>query len=318
MKKDVLANVPSYVSKSLQLALLLEVSAYPKPGNVHRNADFSDTRYEHFLASAVAVAPYFRLAAERGVRFSKGEIPSSQIGIGQLIRDSTESMLKWQRGGNTLLGAVILLMPIAVSAGATLFEGNFSLQKLRRKIKQVVTSTTAKDAVNIYEAIEIAQPGGLGEAPELDVNDPQSKRKILKEGISLYEIFKIASAYDSICAEWVRNYPITFEIGYPFFKEQIEKTGDINLATVHTFLKILAEIPDTLVIRKAGKEKAQEISLEAKEILELGGLETESGKKALIEFDNRLRHNSNSLNPGTTADLVSAVLAINILEGYRP
>jgi len=318
MEKDFPANASCYVSECLQLALLLEVSAYPKPGNVHRNADFSDTRYEHFLASAVAVAPYFKLAAERGFYLQSGKISVGQVGIGELIRDSAKDMRRWQSGGNTLLGAIILLMPIAVAAGAVLAEGNFSLPRLREKIRRIVTSSTAEDAVNVYEAIAIAQPGGLGKAPDLDVNDPESKRRIVEEGISLYEVFKIASAYDSICAEWVNNYPITFDIGYPYFKRQIEKANDVNLATVNTFLKILAEVPDTLIVRKAGKDKALEVSLEAKRILELGGLETEAGKMELIKFDNRLRHAGNSLNPGTTADIVSAVLAISILEGYRP
>jgi len=318
MEKGFPAYIPCYVSECLQLALLLEVSAYPKPGNVHRNADFSDTRYEHFLASAVAVAPYFKLAAERGFQLQSGKISVSQVKIGELIRDSAKNIWRWQSGGNTLLGAVILLMPIAVAAGAVLAEGNFSLLRLREKIRRIVTSSTSEDAVNVYEAIAIAQPGGLGKAPDLDVNDPESKRRIIEEGISLYDVFKIASAYDSICAEWVNNYPITFDIGYPFFKRQIEKTNDVNLATVNTFLKILAEVPDTLIVRKAGKKKALEVSLEAKRILELGGLGTEAGMKELIEFDYRLRHSGNSLNPGTTADIVSAVLALNILEGFRP
>jgi len=318
MGEEVGVDIPNYVSACLQLALLLEVSAYPKPGNVHRNADFSDTRYEHFLASTVAVSPYFRLAAERGVLISTGRLSRSQARIGQIIRDSAKNMQRWQRGGNTLLGAVILLSPIAVAAGTVLSKGKFSLQELREEIGKIVVSTTAEDAVNIYEAIEIAQPGGLGRAPDLDVSNPKSKERILKENISLYKVFKIASEYDSICSEWVNNYPITFEIGYPYFKKQIEKTNDINLATVNTFLKILAEVPDTLIARKAGMEKATEVSTEAKRIFELGGLETEVGKKEIINFDRKLRTASNSLNPGTTADIVSAVLALNILEGYRP
>ena len=318
MEKRFPAYISCYVSECLQLALLLEVSAYPKPGNVHRNADFSDTRYEHFLASAVAVAPYFKLAAERGFQLQSGKISVGQVGIGELIRDSAKNMRRWQSGGNTLLGAVILLMPIAVAAGAVLAEGKISLPRLREKIWYIVTSSTSEDAVNVYEAIEIAQPGGLGKAPDLDVRNPESKKRIIEEGISLYEVFKIASAYDSICSEWVNNYPITFDIGYPFFKEQIEKTKDVNLATINTFLKILAEVPDTLIARKAGKEKALEVSLEAKRILELGGLETEIGRRELIEFDNRLRRDGNCLNPGTTADIVSAVLALSILEGFRP
>ena len=58
-------EIAEHVSRCLELAILLEVSAHPKPGNVHRTADFRETRYEHFLASAVAVAPHFKHTAER-------------------------------------------------------------------------------------------------------------------------------------------------------------------------------------------------------------------------------------------------------------
>jgi triphosphoribosyl-dephospho-CoA synthase len=75
---------------------------------------------------------------------------------------------------------------------------------------------------------------------------------------------------------------------------------------------------DTFIERKVGKEKALGISIEAKKILELGGLETAVGKKSLAEFDKKLRSKGNSCNPGTTADLTAAALALATLSGYRP
>src|SRR5918995_3951284 len=44
------------VAAAAQLACLLEASA-PKPGNVSPGLHFHDTRYEDFLASAVAIGP---------------------------------------------------------------------------------------------------------------------------------------------------------------------------------------------------------------------------------------------------------------------
>ena len=38
-----------------QLASALEASGTPKPGNVHRNADFHQTSFEHFLAGSIAL-----------------------------------------------------------------------------------------------------------------------------------------------------------------------------------------------------------------------------------------------------------------------
>jgi triphosphoribosyl-dephospho-CoA synthase len=92
----------------------------------------------------------------------------------------------------------------------------------------------------------------------------------------------------------------------------------LNKAIIHTFLKVLAEYPDTFIARKTGIEKAKEVSAKARKILELGGLETSLGRKNLHEFDEALRRSSNDLNPGTTADIVAAALALCILNGYRP
>ena len=305
-----------YISRCLELAILLEVSAYPKPGNVHRTADFPETRYEHFLASAVAITPSFKKAAEQGVKVSEGKIDPSEVGIGSIIRDAVDRMRRCQSGGNTLLGAIILLAPIAVAAG--MVNKQFSLHKLRENIKVIVESSTPADAVDVYDAISVVNPGGLGKSPKLDVTDPTSKNRILKEQVTLFETFQIASAYDSIASEWVTNYPITFDLGYPYFIRQLGETGDINTATVHAFLKILSEVPDTFISRKVGQAKAESISAEAGRILKEGGLATALGRNLLQKFDRKLRDPAHDLSPGTTADITEAVLVLNNLSGYKP
>jgi len=319
MALKTLDDLPDHVSKCLQLAILLEVSAYPKPGNVHRTADFPKTRYEHFLASAVALAPHFRHAAKQGIEVFNKEVTLSQVGIGKTIKNAVEDAIAWQYGGNTLLGSIILLIPMSAAAGLTL-AGNspLSINKFRKNLASVVEATTAEDAVNVYDAITLAQPGGLGKAPQLDVTDIKSKQKIMKEGISLFEVFKISASWDSISTEWISNYHITFDIGYPFFVRQLEATKDVNVATVHTYLKVLSEVPDTLIIRKAGAKKAKQISVQAKRILEAGGLTTQKGRRSVSTLDQELHDPDHELNPGTTADITSAILAIAILNGYRP
>lgn len=319
MSPRMLNEIPEHVSKCLHLAILLEVSAYPKPGNVHRTADFAETRYEHFLASAVAVSPHFRLAAQRGIDASQKKIPLSQINVGETIKEAVLDVATWQRDKNTLLGSIILLSPMATAASLTIAEKRrFSADALRRRLASVVKSTTPMDAVNVYDAITIAQPGGLGKAPELDVTDVKSKDRILSRDISLYEVFKISSSWDSISAEWVNDFHITFDVGYPYFKREIKETGDINTASVHTFLKILSEVPDTLIARKAGKAKAKWASEEARRILDEGGLAKKEGKRHLLRLDRQLHDANHKLNPGTSADITSAVLAVAILDGFRP
>lgn len=307
-----------HISMCLELAILFEVSA-EKPGNVNLVVGFEGTRHEHFLASAVAATPFFELAAERGIAVFQGKICPSDIGLGYIIKDCIANINSWQSGGNTLLGTILLLSPIAAAAGMTQTKRGcgFEIQKIRQNLKLVVESTTPEDAINVYEAIKIAKPSGLGSAPELDVNDPSSMSRIIEENISLFQIFKIASAYDKICFEWVNNYPLTFDFAYPWLIEQLKK-GDLHKAVIHTFLKVLADYPDTFIARKVGNEKAREVSYQAKEILKLGGLETLEGMEKLHEFDLGLRKSGNLLNPGTTADIMAAALALCILDGYRP
>jgi len=311
-------SVEDYVSGCLQLALLLEVSAYPKPGNVHRTADFRGTRYEHFLASSVALASSFRAAASRGVLASRKEIELKDVGVGRLILDSVQSAGRWQHGGNTCLGSVVLLCPIAVAAGMASKSGGISAGKLRVLVKRVVGSTTPEDAVLFYEAVKATEAGGLGEVKDLDIKDSRSKDWILRDGITLLEVFRKSSLYDSVALEWTSNYATTFDLGYPYFKDILKQSGDVNTATVQTFLKILSEKPDTLIRRKAGMDIAKEVSSKAKSILGRGGMLTQSGRRELEVFDAELRAQGNKLNPGTTADLTASTLGVAILEGFRP
>jgi len=308
-----------HISKCLELAILFEVSA-DKPGNVNLVVGFEGTRYEHFLASAVAAAPHFERAAKQGVAVSRREIRISEVKLGQIIKDCVGDINAWQHGGNTLLGTVILFTPIAVAAGMTPTkeERVFEISKLRENLRLVVESTTSEDAVKVYEAIKIANPSGLGGAPELDVNDPDSINRIVRENISLYQVFKIASNYDRVCYEWVNNYPISINVAYPYLMAQITSAKSLNVAIIHTFLKVLAEYPDTFIARKTGIEKAQQVSSKAEKVLALGGLETPIGRRKLREFDFGLRKSGNLLNPGTTADIIAAALALSLLSGYRP
>jgi triphosphoribosyl-dephospho-CoA synthase len=307
-----------HISKCLEMAILFEVSAN-KPGNVSFVVGFEGTRVEHFLASAVAAAPSFEEAAKRGIAVSNGKLRITDVCMGQLIKDCVADIDAWQKGGNTLLGTVILFVPLAVAAGMTPTKGNgeFNLQQLRKNIKGAVESTTAEDAVHLYEAIDIAKPSGLNGAPDLDVNDSNSKARLIRENVSLFEVFKIAAGYDDICFEWVNNYPITFDMAYPYLMEQL-KSKCLNTAIIHTFLKVLSERPDTFISRKVGVEKTREVSADAGKVLQLGGVETPKGRESILLFDKKLRESGNNYNPGTTADITAAALALCTLSRYKP
>lgn len=306
------------ISSCLELAMLLEVSAYPKPGNVHRTRDYPETKYEHFLASAVSARPYFEEAAERGIQVSKRQISFRKVRVGEIIHDASVAMMRSQRGGNTSLGTLTLLVPLAVAAGVAITGHAFSVSCLRRKVNTVVRSTTEADAVDFYEAVACAKPGGLGNVALLDVKDAASRIQILRRRLTLFNVFQVASAWDSVCSEWVSNYRMTFELGFPYFKKELSRSGDLNQATVNTYLKLLENTPDTLIARKAGIQTARRVSMRAKKALMRGGLRTSAGTREIGRLDRILRTNGHILNPGATADLCAAVIALVTLSGYLP
>lgn len=318
MPKTSNTETSEHIVACLQLAILIEINA-PKPGNVQPNANFQKTSYQHFLASAVAATSGFKTAAIQGIRAAEGKIKLSQIGIGTIIKNTIQRISNWQHDGNTLLGTITLLIPIAAAAGKTVRENNtFNLQKLRKNIQATTAATTPEDAVAFYEAIAIAKPGGLNRTPKFDATEPSAKQELLQTRTTLYDVFKISAKYDSIAKEWTTDYTIAFDTALPYLQKELEAESTINNAIVHTFLRILAKNPDTLIARKMGWKKAAEISNQARRILELGGLKTEKGKNALLSFDRNLRDSTNKLNPGTTADITATTLALHILNGYRP
>jgi len=57
------------------------------------------------------------------------------------------------------------------------------------------------------------------------------------------------------------------------------------------------------------------VSAGAARVLATGDVRGDAGPAALQAFDASLRRDGNALNPGTTADLVTAVLFVALLEG---
>jgi len=313
------ARIGDIVGRCASLAALLEVSAYPKPGNVHRLRDFLDTKYEHFLAGSVALGSRMQGLAEKGQRIGHGDREWAELGVGKSILVSVKDMMNWQRGGNVHLGIILLFSPLAAAAGSVMKEGIVDLDELRGALDEVINGGTPLDSVNIYRAIDVAMSKEtLGSVVQLDVKDTSSLDRILDEDLTPLDIFNECQARDAICNEWVTGFNVTFTEGYPFLRKRLDEGANINEATVDTFLKILSEHPDSLIQRKIGIEDAITVSEKAKKIIQAGGASTEIGMKMIQKLDDELREENGSLNPGTTADLTATSLFLLLLSGWRP
>ena len=269
-----------------QLACLLEVSA-PKPGNVSPGRYFADARYEDFLASAAAIGGPLTGAGTRT--------------LGATIRLAIDATAKITRS-NTNLGIVLLLSPLARAAA---MRGD---SDIRNSLRTVLAGTTVDDARDVYAAIRVAAPGGLGKADEQDVeSDPT---------VTLLEAMRLAAERDTIAREYVTTFEITFERGAPALTRARCDGLSWDDAVVETFLTVLAAGPDTHIARRGGGALAATVSQRAADVLAMGGVRSAKGRRAVEAFDRSLREQANNLtNPGTTADLTAAAIFVVLING---
>jgi triphosphoribosyl-dephospho-CoA synthase len=277
---------PDRIAWAVHIACLLEVCAN-KPGNVTWGKDFWDTRFVDFMASAVAVGPALRDASRTPV----GET------ILRAVHDTRRLV-----STNTNLGMILLLTPLAKAAGLGHPQG------LRAGVSEVLRTLTVNDARMAFEAIRLVNPGGLGDADRYDVHE-------IEVDVTLREAMASAQERDTVAREYVTDFEVTFELGYVTLYQFWKEGRSFSDSIVQTALTILAQVPDTLIVRKEGMAVAQEISRQAQQVLRTGGAFSQRGREALRAFDLSIRDEGHRLNPGTTADLIAASLFVFLIEG---
>lgn len=270
------------VGECVSLACVWEATA-PKPGNVYRGADFEDLTYVDFLTSAAIVGPVLDDAVAKGVG-------ATVLKAVQHTRAAVAT--------NTNLGMLLLLSPLAaVPPEKSLASG----------IQPVLDSLNQHDAQQVYEAIRVAQPGGLGKVDEADVSETDAPQ------ISLVEAMQLAADRDLVARQYTNEFQDVFQLAKSIVGG-VGRDWPLSDAIVYAFLKLLAVHPDSLIARKCGSEVATEVSAQAAQILSNGKPGESQYEQALREFDFSLRIDGHRRNPGTSADLIAAALFVLLRE----
>ena len=260
-----------------RLACIWEVTAR-KLGNVHPTARFGDLDHTDFLRSADALA--------------EALIESKKLGVGETILRCVRKRIA-VTPSNTNLGIILLLVPMAKTRDRTASEA-------------LLAKLTVEDARGAFEAIRIASAGGLGEVAEQSVAEEPT--------VTLLDAMRLAADRDTIAKQYATGFADIYDFGVPHLLEGYEKYGSVEAAIIDCQLHWLSEFPDSLIARKCGGMTALEIRMRAAAVLDRGGLATPDGVGAAILLDGYMRSSGNRLNPGTTADLVTACLFIALRE----
>jgi len=180
----------------------------------------------------------------------------------------------------------------------------------RLRVREVLGETTIGDARDVYAAIRLARPGGLGRADAQDVADEPT--------MTLVDVMQLASDRDTVASEYATGFELTFAVGAPAL-DRARADGLVwDDAIVEAFLTLLAKKPDTHIARRAGLSAAEEVSRRARSVLDAGGVRSATGRQAIDDMDRALRDVRHTLNPGTTADLATAAIFVVLLaRGFR-
>jgi triphosphoribosyl-dephospho-CoA synthase len=225
--------------------MMLEVCAYPKPGNVDRCHDYTETRLEHFLASTIFARPALEEA-------------DSGIGrIGEIIKHAVRDT-NCHEGGNTHFGAFILLIPLIYGRG---IPGALA----------AIEKTDVSDAVAFYKAFAMTSVK-MNTTDDLDVHDPHTLTVIRDREMTLLDVMRHSAPNDMVAREWVTGFPLTRRGA-----DLLKQFGPGRQAVVDTFLNLLASETDTFIIKKHGTAVAQETLLKARDVID--------GKRSLEDFD---------------------------------
>ncbi|MFB6092324.1 MAG: triphosphoribosyl-dephospho-CoA synthase [Haloquadratum sp.] len=267
-----------------QLALLLDVGAAPKPGNVDRDHDLADLRLEHFLAGAVgAGAGLGRAAAGApvGVAFERAVAGMSR-----------------QSGGNTQFGALLLLVPLVRAAADP------DRELAPDGVAAVVASTTVADAADFYRAFDHVDVA-VGDPPE-DGAVPDVRRggaavpTLRERDLTLADVME-RSEDDGNATEWTTGFERTFETAASIVADD----GPVTARIARAFVDRLAREPDTLVRTNHGAAVAADVRRRA--------ADARGDPEAVADLDDDLR--AAGINPGTTADLVTAATFVALERG---
>ncbi|MBL9090853.1 MAG: triphosphoribosyl-dephospho-CoA synthase [Planctomycetaceae bacterium] len=281
-------KAPLTVGQTATWACLLE-AAIPKPGNVHRGADFEDLKFTDFLTAAVAIGPALERAA-------------AGAPLGQTVLDAVGETRRLV-ATNANLGIVLLLAPLASAAG-------FRDRPLRQATADVLAELTPDDAALVYQAIRIAQPGGMGKSPEADIHDAPPA--------DLLHAMRLAADRDSVAKQYANGFTEVFHFVVPAIRSGLAEGLSLADAVIRCHLRTMQAIPDTLIARKCGLETAQLAADYAGQVLRAAADGNETYHEALADFDFWLRSDGHRRNPGTTADLIAAGLFVVLRDATLP
>ena len=122
----------------------------------------------------------------------------------------------------------------------------------------VLDNLTHEDSKAVYEAIRVANPGGIGSRDDHDVRDAAPA--------DLVGAMRQVASVDAVARQYTNGFADLFDRLLPWLEESLQAGCDILNAICEVQLRLLAEEPDGLIVRKCGEAIADEVKSLARKL----------------------------------------------------
>jgi len=264
------------VAENADRAVLTELLLTPKPGLVDRRncGAHHDMDFRTFLASARAIAPWWRRFVEKG--HATAQTPARALlplvrPIGVLCE---QAMFEATHGVNTHKGAVFSLGLLCAGAGRLLAQG---IALSRESICAQVASMCA----------------GLVERELNSAEEPRTA------GERVFRRYGLSGAR----GEAASGYALVREVALPVYDRLRREGWRDEMALLQVLLHLLAINADTNVVSRGGLAGLEYVRDHARLLLREGGVLAADGEERMAAFDDALI--ARRLSPGGSADLLA-------------
>lgn len=267
-------------------AMLIEVSATPKPGLVDRNNSgaHKDMNFFTFMKSAASLHSYFEDFAKAGFSGACEKILPEKIFpvIRKTGIEAEKDMLNATNGINTHKGEIFSLGLLSASAG---YIAGMNEAVTSEKVLQLSADMCRGICEHDFSRAKMKSPDMLTKGEAI----------YLEHGIS------------GIRGEAEKGYPVVKNYALPALKKYLDENFNMNDSLVFTLINIMAVNDDTNIIARHGVNTCEEVKRISRGML-LDSLSIDEICRLDAEFIRR------GISPSGSADLLAVTYFLYMLE----
>ena len=283
--EDVKEMLLNKISSLAMEGMLFEVSATPKPGLVDREncGAHTDMDYFTFMSSSAALHDTFDILAGLGWEYRNKPIKQLLPAIRRAGIKAERRMFTFTNGINTHKG---MIFSLGILCGCT----GWAIGKMPLTGKNL-----SRLAADMCEGI-----------CKREYSDLENKTELTK-GERMYLEYGCTGAR----GEAEHGYPTVIKF-LPVYKKLRDAGICINDALVQTLLHLIADTCDTNILSRHDMPTALFAKQYAAHVLQLGGVFTEKGEKAIEEMNAAFIEKH--ISPGGCADLLAVIHFVYSIE----